>query len=259
MLTLSEIKSFFPSSLHRFQRFMLREYLQCKILEIIFESNHATDLCFMGGTCLRIVHNNHRFSEDLDFDNIALSTSNFGDLSDVIQKNLEREGYKVELKTVMKAAWHCHIKFPELLYEEGLSGYREEKILIQIDTEPQNHDYEPERFVLNRFDVFTTLLTTPLSLLMAKKVYAIINRKRKKGKDFYDLVFLMSQQVKPDYAYLKSKINLPDSKSIKKALLETCQNLDMQVLAKDVEPFLFDSTSTKKIVRFEEVVRQYTF
>jgi predicted nucleotidyltransferase component of viral defense system len=259
MLSLNEIESFYPETLHRFPRFMLREYLQFKILEIIFESKYATNLCFLGGTCLRIVHGNRRFSEDLDFDNIKMKEDFFEEVASEIQKQLEREGYQVELKTVMKGAWHCHIKFPGLLFEEGLSGHREEKILIQLDTEPQDFDYEPERFVLNRFEVFTTILITPLSLLMAQKFYAIINRDRNKGRDFYDLVFLMAKDIKPNYNYLKAKIAISFSSDLKEAVLEKCEALDMDLMAKDVEPFLFDTSDVKKVIRFEDVVQQYEF
>jgi len=259
MLSLSEIRPYYPQELHRFPRFMLREYLQYKILEILYESPFATDLCFLGGTCLRIVHGNRRFSEDLDFDNISLEEHAFKEAADEIQKGLEREGYDVELKTVMKGAWHCHIKFPGLLFDEGLSGHQEEKILIQLDTEPQHFDYEPEQFLLNRFDVFTTIWTTPLPLLMAQKLYAIINRDRNKGRDFYDLVFLMGRNMKPDYRYLEVKVSISDPKSLKEAGLERCQQLDMKTMAKDIELFLFDISDVKKVTRFEDVVQQYEF
>lgn len=163
MLPLSEIRPYYPKELHCFPRFILREYLQYKILEILYESPFAIDLCFLGETCLRIVHGNRRFSEDLDCDNISLEEDAFKEVADEIQKGLEREGYEVELKTVMKG----HIKFPGLLFDEGLSGHQEEKILIQLDTEPQHFDYKPEQFLLNRFEVFTTIWTIPLPLLMA--------------------------------------------------------------------------------------------
>ncbi|MGF1671894.1 MAG: nucleotidyl transferase AbiEii/AbiGii toxin family protein [Balneolaceae bacterium] len=259
MLTLSEIKSFFPDDLHRFPRFMLREYLQYKILEIIFESPYATGFCFLGGTCLRIVHGNRRFSEDLDFDNITLEEEDFELVAEEIEKQLYREGYQTQLKMVMKGAWHCHIKFPGLLYDEGLSGHREEKILIQLDTEPQHFDYEPERFILNRFDVFTTILTTPLTMLMAQKIYAILNRDRNKGRDFYDLVFLMGRNIQPDYHYLNDKISVSDPEALRKGILEKCRHLDMETLAKDVKPFLFDPADAKKVIHFEALVEQYKF
>ncbi|MEX2410822.1 MAG: nucleotidyl transferase AbiEii/AbiGii toxin family protein, partial [Candidatus Paceibacterota bacterium] len=241
MLTLREIKPFYPDNLHRFPRFLLREYLQYKILEIIFESRYATHVCFLGGTCLRIVHGNNRFSEDLDFDNIDLNENAFQDIATDIEKQLEREGYEVELKTVMMGAWHCHIKFPGLLFEEGNSGHSEEKILIQLDTEPQHFNYEPERHILNKFDVFTTILTTPLPLLMSQKIYAIINRKRNKGRDFFDLVFLMSRNIKPDYRYLNEKLSISNADTLKNDILFKCDQLNMEEMANDVRPFLFEN------------------
>jgi predicted nucleotidyltransferase component of viral defense system len=259
MLPLSEIRPYYPEELHRFPRFLLREYLQYKILEILYESPFATDFCFLGGTCLRIVHGNRRFSEDLDFDNISLKEDTFKEVADEILKGLRREGYRVELKTVMKGAWHCHIKFPGLLFEEGLSGHQEEKILIQLDTEPQHFNYEPEQFVLNKFDVFSTIWTTPLSLLMAQKLYAAINRDRNKGRDFYDLVFLMGRDIKPNYGYLEAKVSISDPVPLKEAVLDQCKQLDMEAMAQDVEPFLFDASDIKKVIRFEGAVQQYEF
>jgi len=259
MLPLSEIRPYYPEELQRFPRFLLREYLQYKILEILFESPFANDLCFLGGTCLRIVHGNRRFSEDLDFDNIGLKSGTFKKVAGIIQQGLEREGYNIELKTVMKNAWHCYIKFPGLLFDEGLTGHREEKILIQLDTESQHFDYEPERFLLNRFDVFTTILATPLPLLMAQKLYTVLNRSRNKGRDFYDLVFLMGRDIKPNYNYLKARASISGPEILKKAILKKCNELDMNEMAKDVEPFLFEATDFKKVVHFKEVVHQYDF
>ena len=259
MITLDEIQQFYPEQLHRYPRFLLKEYLQYKILEILYKSQYARGLCFLGGTCLRIVHGNQRFSEDLDFDNLFLNDEEFKELAKVIEKELNREGFECEMKTVMKGAWHCYVRFPGLLFEKGLSGHTEEKILIQLDTEPQQFDYEPERFILNRFEVFTTILSTPLKLLMAQKLFAIINRKRNKGRDFFDLVFLMSRSIQPDYNYLKEKIAISDSNTLKKAILKKCQKLDMEEMARDVEPFLFKINDRKKVVQFEELVWQYKF
>jgi len=259
MLTLDEIRTFYPDILHRYPKFLLREYLQYKIMEIIYESPYAGGLCFLGGTCLRMIHGNQRFSEDLDFDNLSLSEDDFEKVAGIIEKELTREGFETELRTVIKGAWHCYIKFPGLLFDKRISGHREEKILIQLDTEPQYFDYEPDRFILNRFEVFTTILTTPLSILMAQKLYAIINRKRNKGRDFFDLVFLMSRNIRPDYKYLNEKISVSDADALKLAILDKCQQLDMEEMARDVEPFLFKPTDRKKVLQFEAVVQQYSF
>ena len=256
MLSLREIRPYFPETLHRFPRFMIREYLQYKILEILYNSSFATDLCFLGGTCLRIVHGNRRFSEDLDFDNISLSENAFDSVAAHIQKELRREGYRAELKTVMKGAWHCYIRFPGLLFEEGLSGHKEEKILLQLDTEPQHFDYDPEKVILNRFDIFTTILSTPLTLLMAQKFYAIIHRKRNKGRDFYDIVFLLGKGIIPNYDYLNVKTGITNANQLKEVILSVCDKISMKEMADDVAPFLFKPKDTRKVLLFEEYKKQ---
>ena len=78
MLSVNELLPYYPENQRTFREFILREYLQHKILQIIFgQPEHAKQLCFLGGTCLRIVHGNNRFSEDIDFDNFGLSEKNF--------------------------------------------------------------------------------------------------------------------------------------------------------------------------------------
>src|SRR5210317_1172789 len=109
MLSLEEIKPYYPESLHDFERFIIREYLQYKILEIIFESPFENQLAFLGGTCLRIVYNSTRFSEDLDFDNFNLSEDNFKDVTMLVKKELEKMGYNIEIRNVNKGAYHCYI------------------------------------------------------------------------------------------------------------------------------------------------------
>lgn len=135
MLDLSQIATYYPPALLPFGRFMLREYLQHKLLQLIYESPYADRFTFLGGTCLRLVHGNQRFSEALDFDNTGITETDFDALSQLLKAGLEQEGYQVEMRLVMKGAYHCHIKFPALLFQEGLSGYEQEKILIQLDTD----------------------------------------------------------------------------------------------------------------------------
>ena len=256
MLNLPEIEKSYPESLRKFKRFILREYLQHKILQIIFDSDYARQLIFLGGSCLRIVYGNNRFSEDLDFDNLGMKEDVFEQISLLIRRQLEQEGYNVEMKTVYRGAYHCYIRFPELLYKESISGHPEEKILIQLDTESQHFDFIPERHILNRFDVFTTIFITPLDILLAQKFYAIVNRVRNKGRDFFDAVFLLSLINRPDYDYLKLKLNISNASQLKDAVLTKCDKIDMKEMAKDVQPFLFDPADVKKVLAFEEYIKQ---
>ena len=260
MLNLNEILPFYPAPLRVHREFILREYLQYKILQIIYDiPDHGQKLCFLGGTALRIVHGNQRFSEDLDFDNSGLTEDHFDIVSEKIKTNLEREGYEIEIKTVYKGAFHCYIKFPKLLFNEGLTGHVSEKILIQLDTEPQHYEFTPDKHILNKFDVFTEILVTPLNILLAQKCYAIINRKRSKGRDFFDVVFLLSKGAKPDYGYLDLKLKINEGNALKERLRDTCSKLDMKAMADDVAPFLFNNADAKKIVMFERYLKQVEF
>lgn len=257
MLELSQIKKFYPETLQGFERLIIREYLQYQILQLIYNGPHSEKLTFLGGTCLRIVHGNQRFSEDLDFDNRNLSEAEFGEVSANLQKELIELGYEIEIQSVIRGAYHCYVKFPNLLFQKGLSGHTNEKVLIQLDTEPQDYVYQPTEVIINKFDVFEKISSTPLPLLMAQKCYAVLNRKRNKGRDFFDLAFLMSLQVKPDMTYLKKKLDVTTADELKIRLLNKCNNLDMKTMAQDVEPFLFIPGDIKKVLYFEELLAAY--
>jgi predicted nucleotidyltransferase component of viral defense system len=257
MLSLTEILPYYPEQLRVHREFILREYLQYKILQIVFDiPGYGERLCFLGGTALRIVHGNQRFSEDLDFDNTGLTEKDFDTIAEAVKTELAREGYEVEIKTVYRGAFHCYIRFPQLLFNEGLTGHQSEKILIQLDTEPQHYTFTSDKHILNKFDVFTEIPVTPLNLLLAQKFYAIINRKRSKGRDFFDVVFLLSKGARPDYAYLELKLKINTAKDLKDRVLDTCSKLDMKAMADDVAPFLFTNTESKKIILFEQYLRQ---
>ncbi len=256
MLNLKEIENQYPESLRPFKRFILREYLQYKILEIVFNGPYASKLCFLGGTCLRIVHNQQRFSEDLDFDNFNLSVQEFNSISKNIEEKLTLEGYEVECKEIIKGAFHCYIRFPKILFNEGLSGHLEEKILIQLDTESQDFKFTPESIIINKFDVFTSIFITPLSILLAQKFYAVINRKRNKGRDFYDIVFLLGKGIKPDLIYIQLKLGVKTGNDLKVLIIETCNKISMKEMADDVEPFLFNPSDAKKVLFFKEYLQQ---
>ncbi len=255
MLSLDEIKPFYPDDLHRFPSFLLREYLQHKILEIIFNSSYGNRMRFIGGTCLRIMHNNQRFSENLDFDHVELDPIDFARIADIIQSELEREGYAVEMRHVIRGAYHCYIRFPRLLFESGLTGHQEEKILIQLDSEAQHFDFEPELNLLNKFDVFANVLVTPLPILLSQKYYAILNRKRAKGRDLFDVVFLHAR-TDPDFRYLQQKAGITDSASLKQAILKRLESLNVNELANDVAPFLFTPTAANRVTEFPAFIEQ---
>lgn len=258
MLDLEQIVNFYPGAIHPFKKNILREFLQFKLLAIVFDTEYAHKLVFTGGTAIRIFLGNNRFSEDLDFDNFNLQKSEFVKLSDIIKKKLAGEGYEIEIRNVFKGAFHSYITFNNLLYEYKLSRHKSEKLVIRLDTEAQQFDYKPEQIILNKFDVFTRVNVAPESILLSQKLLAILFRKRPMGRDFYDVIFLSGKTV-PDFFYLKKRGNIGSPEELKDRILQKIQSLDMKRLIKDVEPFLIQSNDAKKILLFEEYITNITF
>lgn len=255
MMPLAEIEQQYPEPLRAFRSFLLREYLQYQILQLLFTGPFADKFCFLGGTCLRIVYQNTRFSEDLDFDNHDLSENDFDRVASSIRKGLEQMGLEVELENVFRGAYHCYIKFPGLLYQTGLSGHREQKILIQLDTEAQGFEYKSEIKFINKFDVFCSIPTTPLDILLAQKFYAVFNRKQAKGRDFFDISFLLGRGIRPNYAFLKQKTDITNPTDLRNKLLAHCLTLDFEYLANDVRAFLFNPGEVQRVLLFTDFIK----
>lgn len=256
MLNFESVLSVYPERLRSFKENILKEYLQYKILDIIYHSKSAGKLVFIGGTAIRIVHEGVRFSEDLDFDNRGLTEDEFADVADLIKKELTKDGYIVNIKNVFRGAFHCHIRFPGILFEQGLSEHKEQRILIQVDAEPQRYCFEPEKFLINRFGLFRYIVTVPAPLLLAQKIFACLNRQREKGRDFFDVVFLAAK-TEPDYEYLNQKIGLHNKQEVVEALRTRASKVNLKQLASDVEPFLFDQTQKARVAMFAEWVRSW--
>ncbi len=255
MLSLEQIGAQYPENLQPYKRSLLREYLQYKILEIIFSSKYAGKLSFLGGTALRIVYGNSRFSEDLDFDNVAITDAEFATLSQEVRKGLESQGLSVEVDVVGQAAYRCRVRFPNILFEHQLSAHVEEKVMIQIDSVVHGFEYESDKKILNRFDVFTEIFVTPLDVLLSQKFYAALNRSRAKGRDFFDIVFLLGM-TQPNYAYLKSKLDINNAQTLRARLVDTMKDWDFKELGRDVQPFLFNPADTKRVEMFLVYIQQ---
>jgi hypothetical protein len=135
----------------------------------------------------------------------------------------------------------------------NLSGYETEKILIQLDTESQKYDYSPINYMLNKFDVFEQIKVAPTDILLSQKIWAILNRKTPKGRDFYDATWLFSL-TSPNYDYLQVKSGISDLKNLKERLSLKCQEIDFKALKKDVEPFLVNPKEINRVQYFRDFI-----
>lgn len=157
-------------------------------------------LAFQGGTVLRFLYLIRRYSEDLDFALERPGTGyEFRGYLEAIRADLQREGYRVELGRASdrKVVHSAFVGFPGLLYEMGLSGHREEalSVKLEVDTRPPR-GAGIETTVVRRH-VLLRLQHHDRGSLLAGKLHAILQRPWPKGRDFYDLVWYLSDRAWP--------------------------------------------------------------
>src|SRR3989338_8748693 len=75
-------------------RALIREYLQTRIIAYLYGKEGASKISFIGGTSLRLLRGLDRFSEDLDFDNLNLTSKQIEILFQDISSQLNREGFE---------------------------------------------------------------------------------------------------------------------------------------------------------------------
>jgi predicted nucleotidyltransferase component of viral defense system len=236
---------------------MLKEYIQLMILNYLSNTSHIRKIVFIGGTNLRLVKGIDRFSEDLDFDCKQMSEQDFAEMTDGVLSFLQRTGWKVEAreKTGSKLnAFRKNIYFPELLFELGLSGYKEERFLIKIESQDQKVDYTPVMANIRGCGFFFPFPVPPDDILCAMKISALLARQ--KGRDFYDAMFLLAQTA-PNYDYLSQKWNIHHWEELKEALLKTLEKVDLEKKSQDFAHLLFQGSDNSKILLFKEFIVDY--
>lgn len=101
MIDLEYIRSFFAPTIakeSRFNRYMLKEYLQLLILDYLATTPYISKVAFIGGTNLRLIQGIDRFSEDLDFDCKDLSEEEFLAMTDSVVLYLQQNNIYVETR-----------------------------------------------------------------------------------------------------------------------------------------------------------------
>lgn len=257
MIQPEQLKPFFPPLLwdnQQHRKYIIKEYLQLLILDYLTTTTYINKIVFIGGTNLRLVKRIDRFSEDLDFDCKGITESEFIKMTDGIVEFLKRLGYRVETrdkKNDKLNAYQRTIYFPELLFELGLSGYRQERFLVKIESQDQQIEYKKIMAPIEGCGMYFLFPVPTDAVLCAMKISALLSRQ--KGRDFYDVMFLLAQ-TPPDYTFLEAKCGINNPKELKSALHEVMNSIDINHKAKDFEHLIFQSNNTNKIIHFEAFV-----
>ncbi len=227
----------------------LREYLQHVILRVLFEQKDLQNLIFHGGTALRIIHGLNRFSEDLNFH--LKDQMEYYSLAPVVsrlRKNLALQGYSTSDTVVKeKTVRSTFIIFENLLFECGLSPNVNEKLSVklEVDANPPA-GWEVERNLIN--DYFPIgLIHHDLPSFLAGKFHAILQRPYTKGRDFYDIIFLLSRwkNLEPNLSYLQNALTQTgysgkplNQDTWRYVISTTAKTLNWNHIRDDIRPFL---------------------
>jgi predicted nucleotidyltransferase component of viral defense system len=252
------IRNFFPASIKEsatFQKYMLKEYLQLVILDFLSTTPYTSKIIFIGGTNLRLVKGIDRFSEDLDFDCKNYTREEFMEMTDSVLKYLHRSGLMVETRdreNTKLTAFRRSFHFPELLFNLGLSGHREERLLIKIECEDQQIQYKPSIKNIKGCGFFFPFPVPTDEVICSMKLSAMLSRQ--KGRDFYDAMFLLSQ-TKPDYPFLADKHDIHNLQELKSATGKILKRVDLEVKKKDFDHLLFNNKNSERILHVNEFIQ----
>jgi predicted nucleotidyltransferase component of viral defense system len=261
MINLEQLSSFFPPFMREnavFKKYMLKEYLQLMILDYLSATPYIRKITFIGGTCLRLVKGIDRFSEDMDFDCKNLTEDEFKEMTDAVIRFLIRSGYNAKAKEKSSSrlrAFRCNIYFPELLFDMELSGHKDERFLIKIDAQDQGIAYQPKLTNIKGCGYFFPFPVPSDEVLCSMKTAAMLARS--KGRDFYDLMFLLAQ-ANPDYTFLSERSGIKNLHQLKEATRALLKIIDLKQKQRDFEHLLFNKNKSEKILLFWDFISSLT-
>ena len=252
MLDLQNIRAFYPgfpeSPDTDIQ--LYKEYLELMVLDYLSSHSLIGKLTFIGGTALRLLRQIDRFSEDLDFDCKNLSQEEFASMTDDVVRFLRRNGLPAvakEKESDALTAFRRTIQFPQLLYDLGLSPYREKKFVLKIEAQDQGVDYQRDMFTVNRDGFYFRIPSPSDATLYAMKLSTILHRG--KGRDFYDAMFLRSRS-EADMDYLSQREGIATGEQLRCRMKQVCARTDFRLKAQDFRYLLFHPENASRILDF---------
>lgn len=241
-----------------------REVVQEIALLGLWRGGFFEKAAFYGGTALRIFHGLRRFSEDLDFTLLSADDkSRLETYLPSVATELESWGFSFEAekksageRTSIESAFLkggtqlnlLHIGAPADLANK-LPRRQSLRIKLELDLRPPPFATTEVRTQLLPSSYQVTLYD--LESLFAGKLHAVLCRgwkSRIKGRDFYDFVWYVSRNIRPNLAHLDARMRQTghwsgepiNARSLKKLLLARFADIDFKKASDEVRIFISD-------------------
>lgn len=249
------------------KRIILKEFLQAYTLDFLYNHPLYRKLNFYDGTCLHVIYNLNRLSEDIDLDNShAIDLSNLeNDLLTFFRSSIGYAGVTAKTQIGEWGIRRTTLKFP-ILYALGLTSHTNEPLHLKVEVSQHRQISILRRTPLLLFGRSFVASHFSLETMMAGKMLACLERSFQKGegasikgRDFYDLLWFMQQKIQPlEEKLAKDGIKSYTVQSAMQTLGEKIVDLRISDLAEDLLP-LFEQRSfiTAWLEGFRENFREY--
>ena len=241
-----------------YRRNLLKDYIQVVILDFIYSHPKYSQMVFYGGSCLRHCFDLPRLSEDLDFVDLKKDIK-LADLATDLE-NYFKKNTDLEMKTKVQPS-RVQLRF-SILKELGLAGFSESDVLY-LKLEVFKYfdfcsNYEINIMPIFKFNRSVIMKTFDLATMMATKIGAVMNRKwekiakggeplaKVKGRDYFDLVWYLSKNIKPN---LKCLMDEESAVGFKEKLLAVIMKVDGKSIEYDLSPLMEDSGFVKGLAK----------
>ena len=261
----------------------IKEIFQEIALLGLWRAKFFEHAAFYGGSALRILYGLDRFSEDLDFSLLKKNPNfNLMPYNKAVSKELAAFGFlaKVETKNkqllsnIESAFIKAESKKQLLVIEaapdivKNIQHMQTIKIKMEVDVEPPGLFGTEIKFLLNPIPF--SLRSFIKSDLFAGKIHVLLYRPwiaRIKGRDWYDFVWYLSQNIPVNLLHLKERMVQSHNWNRRKVLnrsvlvellLQKIQETDFDNAKNDIRPFIKRNSSIEIWSKdfFKEILKQ---
>lgn len=211
---------------------IIREYLQILFLSYLYKEKQANKIYFKGGTAIRLLFGSSRFSEDLDF-STPLSKTEIKKTIKIVEKSIRKELLGVNIFPLYsgKKGLRLRLKYQSADYKYPLVIRLDFNIIKK--TEKKSLTPLMTKFPIVIFSLIIHLEDTEI---LAEKLCALLTRS--KGRDFYDVWFLLKKGIKIDSKLLKEKLKEREKKFNREEIIKKINNYPQKQLDQDLAQFL---------------------
>lgn len=210
---------------------IVREFIQIIFLNELYLRPETKGTIFKGGTAIKLMFGSNRFSEDLDF----TTDLNKDQIDSLVSKTVNQAQKQIpeliikDLKTVAGVS-------KKLVVQTQIAS---QPLAIKIDFSQREKVFLIKKGVIKTdLPILSTTLVSYMdpSEILAEKIRAITARK--KGRDVYDIWYLLNRGIKLDRKLIDKKLAFYGEEYDRDKIIQKIKEWEAKELDQDVRKFL---------------------